>query len=234
MPVCIECAAPSPTLFVEYASKAIRLTQCTQCRMFADPHVEHDFVMITIDLLLHKLQVYRHLLLNRLPNKSNGFELNIMKLGALLTLFDVYVKWFRLERLHGKADFPYRDMPTHIQYLYLLSQCIIEVAAVHLGVIATTRLFVSNSNNFLISLALMLSSFGKLLFILMVIWDYQDLEYNWLVNIIVITSNAQAMSALHNINMFRALLLAIMGSICRLLVQLQIQRFDPYEQISFL
>jgi len=25
--------------------------------MFADPHVEHDFVMITIDLLLHKLQV---------------------------------------------------------------------------------------------------------------------------------------------------------------------------------
>ncbi|KAJ3401196.1 sterol homeostasis protein, partial [Chytridiales sp. JEL 0842] len=45
-----------------------------------------------------------------------------------------------------------------------------------------------------ISMALVLSSFGKLLLIAMVIWDYNELEYSWLVNLLVLTSNLEALS----------------------------------------
>lgn len=43
-------------------------------------------------------------------------------------------------------------------------------------------------------MALIVSSFGKMLLILMVIWDYKQLEYSWLVSIIVLTSNIEALS----------------------------------------
>jgi hypothetical protein len=43
-------------------------------------------------------------------------------------------------------------------------------------------------------MALILSSFGKLLLILMVIWDYNELQYSWLVNLLVLTSNVEALS----------------------------------------
>jgi hypothetical protein len=45
-----------------------------------------------------------------------------------------------------------------------------------------------------ISMALIISSFGKMLLIFMVIWDYKQLEYSWLVSIIVLASNTEALS----------------------------------------
>lgn len=43
-------------------------------------------------------------------------------------------------------------------------------------------------------MALIISSFGKILLILMVIWDYDELEYPWLINIVVLTSNLEAIT----------------------------------------
>jgi hypothetical protein len=45
-------------------------------------------------------------------------------------------------------------------------------------------------------MALIISSFGKMLLILMVIWDYKQLEYSWLVSIIVLASNTEALSGI--------------------------------------
>ena len=38
----------------------VRLTQCPRCKRFADKYVEHDFVVLFIDLVLVKPQVKRH------------------------------------------------------------------------------------------------------------------------------------------------------------------------------
>ena len=35
----------------------MRLTQCPRCKRFADKYVEHDFVVLFIDLVLVKPQV---------------------------------------------------------------------------------------------------------------------------------------------------------------------------------
>lgn len=38
----------------------MRLTQCPRCKRFADKYVEHDFVVLFIDLVLIKPQVLLH------------------------------------------------------------------------------------------------------------------------------------------------------------------------------
>ena len=42
---------------VKSAGGDVRLTQCPRCKRFADKYVEHDFVVIFIDLVLVKPQV---------------------------------------------------------------------------------------------------------------------------------------------------------------------------------
>lgn len=64
MPICIECRKPVAALYTTYSKaddkalgKGVRLTQCPRCKRFADKYVEHDFVVLFIDLVLIKPQV---------------------------------------------------------------------------------------------------------------------------------------------------------------------------------
>ncbi len=62
MPICIECRYPVKTLWREGAGDKsgghnIRLTVCKNCGRFCDKYVEHDFVVLFIDLVLIKPQV---------------------------------------------------------------------------------------------------------------------------------------------------------------------------------
>lgn len=66
MPICIECRHPVKTLWTEYSGAGgakgsgghnIRLTVCHNCGNFCDKYVEHDFVIMFIDLVLIKPQV---------------------------------------------------------------------------------------------------------------------------------------------------------------------------------
>ena len=48
----------------------------TKCHTFADPYVEHDMLILVLDLILLKRGVYRHLLYNRgsEPRKAIGAQ----------------------------------------------------------------------------------------------------------------------------------------------------------------
>ena len=72
------------TLYTTYSKaddralgKGVRLTQCPHCKKFADKYVEHDFVVLFIDLVLIKPEVYRHLLFNRLGMGDEGERLDV-------------------------------------------------------------------------------------------------------------------------------------------------------------
>lgn len=109
MPICIECSYPVSHLYSTYSraddrslGKGVRLTQCPRCQRFADKYVEHDFVVIFIDLVLIKpqvcelltwvinslttIKVYRHLLFNRLGGDDNQFDVSARYLHPLTTL----------------------------------------------------------------------------------------------------------------------------------------------------
>ncbi|KAH7379465.1 Arv1-like family-domain-containing protein [Pyrenochaeta sp. MPI-SDFR-AT-0127] len=114
MPICIECRFPVKTLYTTYSKaddralgKGVRLTQCPACKKFADKYVEHDFVVLFIDLVLIKPPVYRHLLFNRLGRDDDEFDRSILRLGILLLLFDVYLTWARIEKLPLSIDSPH-------------------------------------------------------------------------------------------------------------------------------
>ncbi|KAI8332975.1 Arv1 protein [Blakeslea trispora] len=88
MSTCVECGQPVANLYTQYSKDNIRLTTCDRCNQFADKYVEHDFVIIFIDMLLHKPQVYRHLLFNRIT-KQDGVEPHVFRFAILLVLFEV-------------------------------------------------------------------------------------------------------------------------------------------------
>ncbi|KAF2002280.1 Arv1-like protein, partial [Amniculicola lignicola CBS 123094] len=119
MPICIECRTPVKTLYTTYSKaddrslgKGVRLTQCPRCKRFADKYVEHDFVVLFIDLVLIKPQVYRHLLFNRLGGDDDKFDRSIIRLGILLLLFDVYLTWARIEKLSLPPSPLHRTSPS--------------------------------------------------------------------------------------------------------------------------
>ncbi|OJJ46774.1 hypothetical protein ASPZODRAFT_16525 [Penicilliopsis zonata CBS 506.65] len=141
MPICIECSYPVSHLYSTYSraddrslGKGVRLTQCPRCKRFADKYVEHDFVVIFIDLVLIKPQVYRHLLFNRLGRDDNKFDRSIIRLGILLLLFDVYLTWARIEKSPSLASTFLSRAPIVVQYLFFLSLNALTTLAHHLTV----------------------------------------------------------------------------------------------------
>jgi len=145
MPICITCSSPVKNLYTVYSKaddrtlgKGVRLTQCPNCKRFADKYVEHDFVVLFIDLVLIKPQVYRHLLFNRLGRPDNKFDPSILRLGILLVLFDVYITWARIEKYSAASGSEIGarlgEMPILSQYLFFLTMNVLATVAQH-GVI---------------------------------------------------------------------------------------------------
>lgn len=111
----------------------------------------------------------------------------------------MYIKWFRIEK-----EAPFQPHPTFfslspiMQYGYILIYCILEHLLFHAGVQLAMRWrfrgrYAIIKYNYL-SMALIISSFTKLISLLMAIWNYVHLEYSWLLNVLVLLSNAEATS----------------------------------------
>lgn len=229
--VCVECGANVPSLYVQYSKGNIKLTQCTNCGTFADKYIENDIVIVFLDMILHKRSVYRHLLCNRIKFGRNGLNSDIVKLGVILILFEVYLKWFKLEQHHGRSDFLTGVSSVFHQYMYILTISILETLVWHGAIrlvvpLAMRRRFSFEFMN-RISMATTVSSFGKLLLILMVIWDYGDLKYTWLVSLLVLRSNLEALSALLNASYSKTALILLAGLACRWVASLLIRQHNP-------
>ncbi|KAL1959761.1 hypothetical protein VTO42DRAFT_1347 [Malbranchea cinnamomea] len=143
MPICIECCYPVSVLYTTYSKaddrtlgKGVRLTQCPRCKRFADKYVEHDFVVLFIDLVLIKPQVYRHLLFNRLGRDDGKFDRSIIRLGILTLLFDVYLSWARIENSSAITSSSLASAHIIVQYLFFLTLNTLATLAHH----ATVRL----------------------------------------------------------------------------------------------
>ncbi|KAK6433209.1 hypothetical protein LTR95_010616 [Oleoguttula sp. CCFEE 5521] len=169
MPICIHCCLPLPSLYTTYSKaddkslgKGVRLTQCPRCKGFADKYVEHDFVVLCIDLVLIRPEVYRHLLFNRLRGEDDKFNPSMLRLSLLLLLFDVYLTWARIEKAtptplapppgllqnatlstltsppqqptpHQPQTF-LATQPILFQYAFFLLLCAVETASFHLPI----------------------------------------------------------------------------------------------------
>ncbi|VDM17266.1 unnamed protein product [Hydatigera taeniaeformis] len=62
--VCVCCGAQAPSVFIQYSEEIINLQLCEHCGRIVDKYVEYDFTIIAIDLLVCKIEAYRHILRN--------------------------------------------------------------------------------------------------------------------------------------------------------------------------
>ncbi|KAI0998464.1 hypothetical protein K3495_g9733 [Podosphaera aphanis] len=245
MPICVECRYPVKTLYTEYSGAddkstghGVRLTVCKNCGRFCDKYVEHDFVVLFIDLVLIKPQVYRHLLHNTLMREKDQFDPRILRLGILLLLFDVYLTWARIEKQTSScpaADTPHSNnflrlaqKPIVCQYLFFLILCALSTLAFHLSIrfLISSRLspFVffglvtrySRPNS--VSTALLVSSSTKLFPILMVIWEYDVPAAARSLGWAVVVNNVEALKILLDCGYGTAAVLATIGAITRWMI----------------
>ncbi|KAJ2160696.1 sterol homeostasis protein [Coemansia sp. RSA 552] len=224
--VCVECAQAVDSLFTEYGAGHIRLTQCARCERFADKYVEHDVVVMFIDMLLHKPQVYRHLLVNTREFRRPVIQRNVAKLGVLLILFSVYIDWFRLEeggRLRGQAELLFgRQFPFVAQYIFILFVAAIDAAALLGGILLASIIHQRSAAHVrcwpTIATALVISSFARVLTILLVVWDYSEAYYPWLLDLLQLTSQSTAVSVLFDINVVWAALVVVFSIAIKQLV----------------
>ncbi|KAG6017734.1 hypothetical protein E4U54_004265 [Claviceps lovelessii] len=239
MPICIECRYPVKTLWTQYSGTSdkssghnIRLTVCRNCGRFCDKYVEHDFVVLFIDLVLIKPQVYRHLLHNTLMRDGDRFDPSILRLGVLLLLFDVYLTWARIEELSQPAMAPgcsnlgnLAERPIVVQYLFFLMLCAGSTLAFHMSIRFLTCSTFSPLNALgimpqharpnSVSTALLVSSSTKLFPILMVIWDYDVPAAARSLGWAVVANNVEALRILLDCKYYTACILAIAGAASR-------------------
>jgi len=88
--ICTECGASAPDLYKVYSAEVIKMSRCAQCGEIVDKYVECDNVLLGLDLLLHKLAAYRHLIYNTCTDLQH-----IARLSVLLILCESYILWIQ-------------------------------------------------------------------------------------------------------------------------------------------
>lgn len=83
-------------------------------------------------------------------------------------------------------------------------------------------------------MALVLSSFGKILLILMVIWDYGRLNPTYLINWFVFACNFQAVKVTLRLGSVATFLVMIFGFVSKVFVRLLTGLYDPAESLILL
>ncbi|KZO96673.1 Arv1-domain-containing protein [Calocera viscosa TUFC12733] len=168
MPICTTCTHPVPHLYTLYPSKYnLRLEQCPSCSNFADPYVEHDPLIVLLDLILLKRGVYRHLLFNygakprrldregkEVPVEDDGSQSEwdiLWKLGLALVAVDAFIRWSDARRQQGIGLWSEERRPYTAQdYEWtkdaawslgrMFGACLIETLSFHAGVVLASWL----------------------------------------------------------------------------------------------
>lgn len=191
--ICIECLHPVHSLYVEYSPTNIRMTVCPKCGQFADKYIEHDAIVIAIDLLLLKPQAFRHMVFNVLTSGSSSDSLHpqAIRMWILITLFDVYLTWAKAEKAQSSLSHQrILQLPVLNQYLIFLVYCIVDSAVIHFVIRYFAKRFLGWSRPNALSTAVLIASSSKLFPILMLIWPYDvpavTKSITWAVNFNII------------------------------------------------
>lgn len=280
MPVCVECGLRLDHLYTAYSPSNLCLTKCPRCSHFADHYIEHDMVLVFIDMLLHKPAVYRHLIFNRFrlcwadhqgsdatasgssASAMDGGGAEIIRVSGddgfmrpdgwrfyrlvfLLLLFEVYIKWSRSSAMPSSASPNAGAMAFANRYLLMLGigfgEFVLFWGTLHVCIRLTlccTRRRGEAANLQLLPFALVVSSFAKALHILMVIWSFSaslpsgatdgSLDYAHLINVAVVTSNAEALRVLCGTSYGMAYTWLAVAALAKYSVQRVVEgRIDP-------
>ncbi|XP_051177927.1 protein ARV 2 [Lolium perenne] len=194
-PRCVGCGRRVKTLFVQYSPGNIRLMKCDNCKAVADPYIECEFMIILIDLILHKTRAYRHLLFNKLHIGSS------LDKGILYQSILVYivVDAFRISVSEGNtAD--KNSSRSMLSTIFICSEVlgnsllgnVVFMAILLLGVRYILKLSFDIMRYREVLLAVIISSYFKLFLLTMMVWEFPSSAI-FIVEIFVLSSNVVAL-----------------------------------------
>jgi hypothetical protein len=136
-----------------------------------------------------------------------------------------------MEKIEHPLSITSNDLPVHHQYLYVLSICVMEFILFHLmlrnmaGLLFKRRLTFAEANH--LSMSLVLSSFGKILLIVMVIWDYGKLNPSFFINLFVLVCNFVSLRVTLNGSFGKVTILLFYGMVLKMATRLLTGLYDP-------
>lgn len=192
---CVNCGRGIKTLFVQYSPGNIRLMKCENCKAVADPYIECEFMIILIDLILHKTKAYRHLLFNMLNLDAGDAKGVFLKSSFVYFLLDTC----RISLLNNSKD----DWDSSGSLLASIWTCgkvlmdvllgnFIFISVIVLGTRFLLNLSLDISRYKEIILAILISSYFKLFLLAMMVWEFPS-SVLFIIDIFVLSSNAVAL-----------------------------------------
>lgn len=221
------------SVFKEFSKGNIRLTTCAKCGKIADKYVEFEPILLILDLLLLKIQVYRHLLFNRIPERQSQAHFSLDQLAIILVpayvLFDSYLLWSKATStaVRPVVFTPLKDIQdphliwtsvllvTGTFIIYLLSILLILFLAQSCRVFASKNQRMGTHVQYYdVLLAIVISSFAKVITVLLVIWEY-DLNLVMVIALYVRISNIIALKVYLRCTITKAIVIVALATLIK-------------------
>ena len=202
---CIECGKEVENTSEIFCGQFIRLTRCPHCSKTVDKYIEYDNILIFLNLLLQKKQVYRHILFN----KENVFAF----------LLKVFIGTLFLQALVHNLFEP--NIPKLIgRIILILIEDIIYGCLVSAILSFITKISMKESGINILK-SYLVRSVGKIFFVLVFMWDQSQALYLFSVimsNMIFLSS----ISVLFNISQMKTMIIGMCSSLIYHLVFLNL------------
>ncbi|CAL5410247.1 unnamed protein product [Camellia sinensis] len=198
---CIECGfriRNNKPLFVQYSAGNIRLMKCENCKAVADEYIECELTILLIDLILHKPKAYRHLLYNVLNPQVVSLEGLFWKSIFAFLLLDTY-RILVLNWSDAGWKLPIRFSSLVLRYGKMLMDLLLGNFMFLYILLIVTRFFLDKSAGVSrykdILLAIFISSYFKVFFIAMMVWEFPA-SVLFIIDIFVLSSNTVALKVI--------------------------------------
>lgn len=202
--VCVECGAPCATL-VHDGPDLVRLARCERCGHISDRYVEHDLLLLLIDLLLHRDAAYRHLLRNHRQRPSRaerGLSAGVLsepwRLWLAVAACDVHSKR-TMAGMIGSSMLKV-EVPASLPALSLSFGWPFGSSALEFAVFTAVAATAAGGSLSLrrVAAALAYSSVGKGLLALSMIWEYPaPMAFTAAVEAFTLSCNVVALRVVH-------------------------------------
>mmetsp|Transcript_118738 Transcript_118738/g.378662 ORF Transcript_118738/g.378662 Transcript_118738/m.378662 type:complete len:268 (+) Transcript_118738:62-865(+) len=203
--VCVHCAEPALDMYQEVGQE-IRLRHCDRCGQTVDHYIEFEILLVFVDLQLLLEPVYRHILHNRFASQPGRLRREAWRFLFVCLMLDAHSN-LRLHQGRQQAHAKTLSDLDLVSMLGLLHQSaeVWPALFVSLTEWMAYLLAVSCCGAYLAprwragdaSVAISVSSFGKLYSLLALIWGrdrYQHMQ--WATAVLVMASNVVAVKAM--------------------------------------
>ncbi|XP_011039576.1 PREDICTED: protein arv1 homolog isoform X1 [Populus euphratica] len=222
-PRCVECGFPIKTLFVQYSPGNIRLMRCENCKAVADEYIECEFMIILIDLILHKTKAYRHLLFNVINQHTVNFEgcfagfvmevnLCVSPSGCLSLLLKRNEGEWGSSMSFSSIVWTFQEI---VQDVFVGNFVFFCIFLLSMRLMLNTTIQISRCKDIL--LAVLVSSYFKIFLIATMVWEFLS-SVIFIIDLFVLSSNTVALKVITDSAMNRCIAVCFCAQALKLLV----------------